>query len=461
MQGITVLLIYSVVMIATTMHFTKRETTAEGFHVAGRQLGVVQSAMSIAATWIWAPALFVSAEKAYVNGIPGLFWFLVPNLLCLLLFIPFAKRIRKQMPEGITLAGYMSAKYDSPGVRRVYLIQLGALSVLSSAVQLLAGGKILHTIAGMDFTMTTILLAVVAYSYSQFSGLRASVFTDAVQMILILAVCAIFVLWALIGAGTDCLVAGLGGISGQYGSLFSVSGLEVFLAFGLPTGIGLFSGPFGDQCFWQRAFAIDQRKIGRAFLLGAVLFGIVPFSMGILGFVAAGSGFISQDSGVVNLELVTHLFPAWAVWPFLFMLLSGLLSTVDSNLCAAAALTTDVTARRDLWIPKAAMLAMLAAGIGIANLPGLSIIHLFLIYGTLRATTLFPTVLTLCGVRLSARGICIGVIAAMALGLPVFAFGVFFDETACRILGCLATPLLAGVTAFGMDWRIRNADSKA
>lgn len=456
-----ILLIYCVVMVSATLYFTRRETSAEGFNVANRRLGSMQSAMSIAATWIWAPALFISAEKAYNNGIPGLFWFLIPNLLCLLLFIPFAKRIRKQMPGGVTLSGYMAARYNSAGVRRVYLFQLGMLSVLSTAVQLLAGGKILRAVAGMDFATTTILLSMAAYSYSQISGLRASVLTDAVQMVLILAACAIFVPWALTGAGTDALVAGLGGISGQYGSLFSLTGLEVFLAFGLPTAIGLISGPFGDQCFWQRAFAIDKNKIGRAFLLGAALFGVVPFSMGILGFIAAGTGFVAHDSSVVNLELVTHLFPEWMVWPFLFMLLSGLLSTVDSNLCAAAALTTDMTANRALWIPKTAMLAVLAAGIGIANLPGLSIVHLFLIYGTLRATTLLPTVLTLCGVRLSARGICVGVIAAMAVGLPMFAFGVFFNMGEYRILGCLATPLLAGAAAFGIGRRNKNADRKA
>lgn len=456
-----ILLTYFALMIGATIYFTKRETTAESFHIGNRRMGVFPSAMGIAATWIWAPALFVSAEKAYTNGIPGLFWFLVPNLLCLLLFIPFAKMIRRQMPKGITLSGYMASRYQSRPVRNVYLTQLVGLGILSTAVQLLAGGKIFSTMMGMDFTTVTILLAVGAFSYIQFSGFRASIMTDVLQMVFILAACAVFVPWALIGGGVDSLTAGLGGISGQYDSLFSASGLEVFLAFGLPTAIGLISGPFGDQSFWQRAFAIDERKITKSFVWGAVLFGIVPFSMGILGFIAAGSGFIARDTGIVNLELITHLFPAWVVWPFLFMLLSGLLSTVDSNLCAVASLTTDVTDSQAIWIPKAAMIALLGAGIAIANLPGLSIVHLFLIYGTLRATTLLPTVLTLCGVKLSARGICVGVMAAMAVGLPTFAFGVIFDVGICRILGCVATPLLAGVTAFGIDRRVKNADSKA
>ncbi len=82
-------------------------------------MGTFQSAMSIAATWIWAPALFVSAEKAYINGVVGVFWFLVPNILCLLIFIPYALKIREQMPKGYTLAGYMEYKY-SKRVGNVY-----------------------------------------------------------------------------------------------------------------------------------------------------------------------------------------------------------------------------------------------------------------------------------------------------------------------------------------------------
>ncbi len=30
-----------------------------------------------------------------MNGWPGLFWFLVPNVLCLLIFVPFGKKMRK------------------------------------------------------------------------------------------------------------------------------------------------------------------------------------------------------------------------------------------------------------------------------------------------------------------------------------------------------------------------------
>lgn len=41
----------------------------EMFTVANRALNSVVSAMSIAAAWIWAPALFISAQVAYTWGL--------------------------------------------------------------------------------------------------------------------------------------------------------------------------------------------------------------------------------------------------------------------------------------------------------------------------------------------------------------------------------------------------------
>lgn len=454
MNGILVLAVYAVIMMAVTVALSKSGGNPEEFHVGTRKMGVVRSAMSIAATWIWAPALFTSAEKAYVNGAPGLFWFLVPNILCLILFIPFAKLIRKRMPDGITLSGFMGKTYKSESVKRIYLLQLSVLSVLSTAVQLLAGGKILSGITGIDFWIVTVILAAIAYSYSQFSGISASVITDAVQMIFLLVACAVFVPWALkMPGGVENMVSGIRGVSGEYGRLFDEKGLEVLLAFGLPTAIGLISGPFGDQCFWQRAFSIDQKKIGKAFALGAVLFGVVPLSMGILGFIAAGSGYVAADNGIVNFELIQHLFPAWVTVPFLFMLISGLLSTVDSNLCAAASLTTDLRVldrmdeKKQLRLSKVTMLVLLTIGIAIANIPGLTVTHMFLIYGTLRASTLLPTIFTLCRVKIAGKGIVAGVSVALLTGLPVFAYATMNDMATLKTVASVYTVLSSGIIA--------------
>lgn len=447
-DALFVLLAYTLVMFGATVLMTKKEDNVERFCAGDRNAGWIISALSISATWIWAPALFTSTENAYTRGFAGLFWFLVPNVLCLILFIPYAKKIREEMPEGITLSGYMYEKYQSKAVKNIYLFQLGALSALSTGVQLLAGSKILSMLTGIPFAAMTIIMAVIAFSYSQFSGIRASILTDAVQMVFMLAASIGFAAFGVKNSGgLETLVTGLGGIAGDAGSLFSKRGWEIFLGFGLPTTMGLISGPFGDQCFWQRAFCVRKDRIGKAFFLGALLFGIVPLSMGMLGFIGSGMGFVAADTGIINFELISILFPEWAAIPFLFMIVSGLLSTVDSNLCAVSSLTTDIFKEKTLGKTKLSMILLLAVGIAVANIPGLTVTHLFLMYGTLRAAALLPTVFTLKGIELKPWGIVIGIISALVIGLPVFGYGNMQGIAVYKTAGSLLTVILSGAVA--------------
>lgn len=347
----------------------------------------------------------------------------------------------------------MTDVYRSPKVKGVYTFQLSALAVLSTSVQLLAGGKMLSAILGIPLWIVTIILAAIAYSYSRFSGLKASIATDVIQLGIIMMGCALLVPWTVAEAGgTNTILNGLASVSGEFGSLFSKSGLEVFLGFGLPTTIGLLSGPFGDQCFWQRAFAIKKNRIGSAFFIGALLFGLVPLSLSMIGFSAAGSGFIAADPGMVNMEFIMSKLPAWVLAPFLMMILSGLLSTVDSNLCAAASMTTDWQTKGDnIKTSRRTMLALLGISIAIANIPGLGVTHLFLFYGTLRASTLLPTVLTLLGKKLTANGVFAGVVSALCVGLPIFAVGNLLNHSVLKTVGSLTTVLLSGIVALALS----------
>jgi Na+/proline symporter len=447
------LVVYTAMMILVAVKAGKPKGVTE-FHVANRKLGIIPTAFSIAATWLMAPALFTSAEQAYLRGNIGLFWFLAPNFLCLLLFIPFAGKLLDLAPNGITLSGFMGQRYG-PGAKRAYLFQLSTLSVTSTGLNLLAGGVVLHTITGLPFPILTIILAAIAYSYSQFSGIKASVITDFIQMVLVLAACFLFVPWAIQRNGLQSLVTGLSGPNGEYGNIFSKKGLELFLSFGLPTMIGLISGPFGDQNFWQRAYAIPKQNIKKVFLIGALSFITVPLSMGLLGYIARGSGFVPINPGVVNLEIVSTILPSWTMMIFILMLISGLLSTVDSNLCAIASLTTDITSSENINISRGAMVLNLVLGILVANIPGMTITNIFLIHSIMRASTFAVTVLALKGKRL--RWVAQGVIASMVLGAPLFAWGTFNNSTPAKVAGSLITLCASGIIALIGG---RHADKK-
>ena len=75
------------------------------------------------------------------------------------------------------------------------------------------------------------------------------------------------------------------------------------------------------------------------FKKGAAIFAIVPISMGTLGFIATGLD-MKVPAGLVNYEVIKELLPVWAVYPFLFAVMCGLLSTCDSAMCAVSSLAS-------------------------------------------------------------------------------------------------------------------------
>ena len=444
MKILLVLGIYLICMIGVTLIYKRETKTVTYFNVAGRNLGGFVSALSVAATWIWAPALFTSAEQAYTHGIAGLFWFLIPNIVCLLIFAPFAFHLRKQFPNGITLSSFMRNKY-SGRVRNLYLFQMSALSVLSTAVQLLAGGKVLAIMTGLPYPAMIIMLACVGIGCSVFSGIKGSVITDAIQFVIILATAAGLVGGLIYIHGTSSLTSGLGGISGSFRSLFDKNGIDVFLNFGLSSAIGLMSGPFGDQSFWQRAFSVKQKSVKSTFIIGSLCFGAVPLLIGLIGFIGAGSGYVSADTGNITFHIISDNFPSWVLIPFTVMILSGLLSTVDSNMCALSSLSTDIWGLESLSKGRVCIVISSVLSILIALIPGITVTHLFLFYGTLRASTLLPTILTIKNVRISEKGVYYGIMTSICIGLPVFFFFFIFDVTGLKILGSIISVAASGI----------------
>lgn len=73
--GYWFLALFGVVMLAITYIFARQRSysTKEGFLLAHRTVGWGIGSTSIAASWIWAPALFVSVQLAYEQGVAGVF----------------------------------------------------------------------------------------------------------------------------------------------------------------------------------------------------------------------------------------------------------------------------------------------------------------------------------------------------------------------------------------------------
>lgn len=115
MFGIVILAVYAVLMIGVTLMFTRKTTDAEGFHVADRRIGSAIAAMSIAATWIWAPSLFTSSEMAYTRGIPGMFWFKPLPVAMPMMYSEVKEAVEEYEPRAEVVNVTFAADRNAPG----------------------------------------------------------------------------------------------------------------------------------------------------------------------------------------------------------------------------------------------------------------------------------------------------------------------------------------------------------
>ncbi|MCF7844346.1 MAG: hypothetical protein K9M03_00775 [Kiritimatiellales bacterium] len=439
--GYWFLLIFGIAMFAITFIFArwKKWHTRDGFLVANRQVGWFVGSTSIAASWIWAPALFVSVQLAYQKGLAGIFWFTFPNIVALAIFAFLAPRIRNLLPEGYTLPQYINYRLQSDKVHKIYLVPYFFYQIMAVTVQLFAGGSLVSLLTGIPLTTVMPILAAIALVYTIVSGLEASVVTDFVQLSMIFVIGLIILPMTWIAAGgSSAIFAGFSGIEG----IDNIFDPGVAFSLGIVTSIGLIAGAISDQQYWQRAFAIKKNYLVKSFIIGAFLFGIVPIALSSLGFIAANADMNivlpeGVDVSMIGVQTVATLLPFWAVFLFVIMLLSGLSSTLDSGLSAASSLwVTDIKKlASDNEAIKSARIAMfgitivgLAIAYAVYYIPQLGLFHLWWIFNTIAACVVVPTILSLYWNRLDARGVFWGVLVAFVVGLPLFVYGNIIEK---------------------------------
>ena len=459
-QSLALSIISSFALVMLAFSAVRRYSKGlDQFLVSERRVGMLVGAMSIAATWIWAPSLFIAAQKSFQQGLPGILWFTVPNVACLMVFALFAFRIRKVLPRGYTFPEYIAYRYDTK-THIVYVFAFLALQVCSLAVQLIAGASLLNSLSGTPYSVGVLLIAIVFTSYSLIDGLHSSIRTEVLQLIIIWTGIAILVPLVVTKAGgISTVIAGLGGVSGKFANPFDAN---VAYSFGITVTIGLMSGPVGDQKFWMRAYALKEGTVVKAFILGAVFFGIVPVAMSLLGFVAAGNHEAaarviagSVPAQQVGPEVIGTLLPAGGMVLFVLVVLSSLASTGGSAICAGGSLVAvdifrtyvkpSASNAEMLKIARCSVLALSVAASWIALVPGITILGLFLFYGTLRSSTLMPTILTLYMNRIPSWGIFGGVASAIVLGVPTYFYGELAGITHVKVMANLGIIVISTV----------------
>jgi len=315
-------------------------------------LSTLQYAMSIAATWVWAPAIFVASAVACQYGVEGLMWFIVPNVLTLVLFGYVAK---VAVANGPTASDVITSDNYQQFLHRVVSI---LLLICSTFVQLLG----VYYLASEWFNCSRWLCGGVVLGFALGliwkGGLRACILTDYVKYLIMVVV---GFLLMISQPAADFLIP-------QYSSM------DLALSFGIPTAIGLFAAPYVDSTFWQRAYSIKRKDRPRVFIAASCLFALIPMFFGVIG--------LGQPEGWT----IQTAFDTTVGKSLLGLaVLAALISTIDSNLCAVGAYFKT---------HFAVVLFSLITLFAFVAFDSLTIVDMFLFYGTLRTVAAVPTVLT-------------------------------------------------------------------
>ncbi len=409
----------------------KKAKTGENFLLANRSVGYFFGAVSVATAWIWAPALFVASQKAYEQGLPGLFWFTFPNVMALVLFSFLAHRMKILFNFGYTLPEYIKIRFDKK-MQIIYILAIFIVQIYSIILQITAALLLLNLITGIDKSILIVILAFIILSLSLAKGFPSSLSVDAIKAVFITVVGLIIIPWATtLGGGLSNIAQGVGGVSGDFTNIFDKN---VALAFGIPISVSLLSGVVIDQQQWQRAFAMKKDIVKKSFLLGALFFLFVPLLLGLLGFAASNSGIAisANETQLVGLFFIKDNLPDIGVYIFSFMVLASLVAAGVAALSAASSVGAidlfrlfkkDFSDKNIVLVSRVTMVVILLIAVSIALIPHIQLLYLILLIGVFRAALIIPTILSLYWSKISTNFTFIGVVLGMFVGLPLFMYG--------------------------------------
>lgn len=450
-EGSVLLALFGLTMIWLVWRRSHGQSHTEGFLVADRSLPLWRAALSIAVSWAWAPAIFICSLQSYTQGLPGIFWFTVPNILCFFVFAPFALKLRKQMPQGYTISEFLYQRFDKNAFTHIsflvmfFIYQFGAI-VMNS----LAGGTLLHSVSGLGLNQAIISMSLIALAYSLISGLKASVFTDMIQMIMILTFAIVLVPWCIFeSGGMSNVINGFSGVDGKYGNIFDP---WVAFSMGIPMTLSLISGPFIDQMFYQRTWAVKKGMVKKTFIYGGLIFGLIPVTLSLLGFLGAtmvNQGLITvSDPQMVGPAVVSALLPRAALYFFCLMAFAALCSTMDSAFCAGSSLgAIDIFKRyikpeaqdkQILRFSRLFMVVFAVFGTAVALLKP-KLLWLFMIYGAVGAAGVFPVMFAIGSKKLTAGWASLAVATSIGVGLPFSIYANIKEDPYLVVASCITS----------------------
>lgn len=353
---ILVFVIYFALMLGVGIYFFRKNKNIEDYYIGGRSLGSWHIGLSVVATDVGGGFSIGLGGLGFTIGLAGswmLFTGLVGAWLSAVVLIPIVSKLSTKH-RFFTFPQIFEHFYNGKVALIAGIISaIGYIGFTSS--QLLAGAKLASaTFVEIDFLTALIIMGVIAVVYTGIGGMKAVIYTDTIQWIILMS--------GLVFIGIPISYYAIGGID----TIKATLGPE-FLSMGnvhwqqlVNWGITIIPIWFVGMTLYQRIYASKSEKQAKKawFIAGLFEWPLMAFMGVVLGLfsrVAFENGMFA-DIGYSLSEgmdpemglpvLLNTVLPVGLMGLMLSAYFSAVLSTADSCLMAASGnVQTDILSK--------------------------------------------------------------------------------------------------------------------
>ena len=331
--SLILLIIISLIFAILGIYHSKKYQGLNDYLTANRNIELFSLTSSLTASALGAWILFGPASAATWGGIGAIIGYSLGTAFPMFFLIYLGKKIRKEFPKGSSLIEFMRKKFGKSLFKLILLMTIFYMFIFLCA-EVTAIAVLINYISGTELWITALIVLLSTLVYTLYGGLRASIFTDNIQMVVIgvLLLVSLFYITSLTGSEFSFEF-----IKEKNPHLLSPSYTPSYTA-GLTFFIAVAATNLFHQGNWQRVYAAKNFYILRKSLIIS-FFIIVPivFYMGFTGMVA----FSIDPTTRPDLGFFTLLLKEQKEMLSLIVIILGLaltISTVDTLVNAISSL---------------------------------------------------------------------------------------------------------------------------
>jgi Na+/proline symporter len=331
--SLTLVITISLIFTLVGLVYSKRFQGINNYLTANRNIGFFSLSTSLVASALGAWILFGPASAATWGGIGAVIGYALGTAFPMIFLIFLGKKIRNEFPKGSTLIEFLRKRFGKSLFKLILLMTIFYLFVFLCA-EVTAVATLINYISGTELWITALIILIATLTYTLYGGLRASIFTDIIQMIVILILLTISVFYLISFTGDQFSFSF---VKEKSPHLLSSNYIPNYTA-GLTFFIAVAATNLFHQGNWQRVYAAKNDDVLKKSLILTfiVIIPIVLF-MGFSGLVA-----VSIDPKVIpDLGFFSLLLRNQTEFLSMVIIILGLsltISTVDTLVNAISSL---------------------------------------------------------------------------------------------------------------------------